>query len=306
VRTAAAGGDGPPTAGPPASSASSPISEDVLARLRAAEEEAAALRAQLASVQKASGEGGAGAVASAPPPTPANRIDGAGLYRESPFGPNSAEASWLSEGQVDFFTGGGLSETAATAGGTIPNSPEAETIVRRRLLIGGAATVGLAAFALVPTDALRLGRPPAPLFTYLTPLVRAGPLFASAATQAAEGEWAALATTLAAIQGPPTEVEANLRSAASHSDVPPRARTAAAELARDALDAVAAIDYDSYFDSVGPPGARGGAREKQFADFSAAAAKAAASKVEAFLALMPAEAVGAARDRVAASAAGGF
>jgi len=285
-------GTGPASGGGPPSS--SPISEDVLARLRAAEEEAAALRAQLASVQ-----GTTGTEEGATPTPPANRIDGPGLYRESPFAPTSAEASWLSEGQVDFFTGGGLSETAATDGGTIPNSPEAEAIVRRRLLIGGAATVALAAFALVPTDALRLGRPAAPLFTYLTPLVRAGPLFATAAAQAEAGDWADLSATLASIQGPPTEVEANLRAAAAHADVPPRARTAAAELARDALDAVAAIDYDSYFDSVGPVGARGGAREKQFADFSSAAAKAAARKVEEFLVLMPADALEAARDRAA-------
>ena len=52
-------------------------------------------------------------------------------------------------------------------------------------------------------------------------------------------------------------------STSSHHPLPlfqAAARTAAAELARDALDAVAAIDYDSYFDSVGPVGGRGGAR----------------------------------------------
>ena len=302
---AAAAGDAPPPQ-PPIGGGGGGISEDVLARLRAAEEEAAALRAQLASVQQTAVEAAEGA-ATTPAAAAGTRIDGAGLYRETPFAPPSAEASWLSESQVDFFAGaGGLGETAGGRAGAAPSTPEVDAIVRRRLLVGGAASVALAAFALVPTDALRLGRPAAPLFTYLTPLVRAGPLLAAAKAQAAEGEWGALAATLASIQGPPTEVEANLRSAAAHADVPPAARTAAAELARDALDAVSAIDYDSYFDSVGPVGGRGGAREKQFADFSSAAAAAAAAKVEAFLALMPGEALQAARDRVAAQAAGGY
>ncbi len=44
--------------------------------------------------------------------------------------------------------------------------------LQRRLLIGSAITVAAAAFALVPTDALRIGRPSKPLFFYLIPLVR--------------------------------------------------------------------------------------------------------------------------------------
>lgn len=43
--------------------------------------------------------------------------------------------------------------------------------LQRRLLIGVLASLGLGAFALVPLDALR-GKPPKPLFYYLTPLVR--------------------------------------------------------------------------------------------------------------------------------------
>lgn len=42
---------------------------------------------------------------------------------------------------------------------------------RRRLLIGAALTAGAAAFALLPTEALR-ARPPKPLYFYIVPLLR--------------------------------------------------------------------------------------------------------------------------------------
>ena len=45
-------------------------------------------------------------------------------------------------------------------------------VLQRRLLLGVVATVALGAFALVPTDALRPGRPSKPLFLYLIPLIR--------------------------------------------------------------------------------------------------------------------------------------
>ena len=45
-------------------------------------------------------------------------------------------------------------------------------VLQRRLLLGVVATVALGAFALVPTDSLRLGKPAKPLFLYLIPLIR--------------------------------------------------------------------------------------------------------------------------------------
>ena len=104
---------------------------------------------------------------------------------------------------------------------------------------------------------------------------------------------AALASALARIQGPPLELEANLRAAAAHADVTAR-REAVQELARDAIEYVASVDYNSYFESVGGSGLRGGTREAAFADFSTRAADAAKAKIAAFLALMPADAVEAA------------
>jgi hypothetical protein len=44
--------------------------------------------------------------------------------------------------------------------------------VQRRLLIGVGLTVALGAFALVPTDALRIDKPSKPLYLYLIPLMR--------------------------------------------------------------------------------------------------------------------------------------
>ena len=43
--------------------------------------------------------------------------------------------------------------------------------MQRRLIIGGVLTAGLAAFALVPTEALR-PKPPKPLYFYVVPLLR--------------------------------------------------------------------------------------------------------------------------------------
>ncbi len=44
--------------------------------------------------------------------------------------------------------------------------------LQRRLLIGVVLTAAALAFALVPTDSLRIVKPPKPLFFYLVPLIR--------------------------------------------------------------------------------------------------------------------------------------
>ena len=175
----------------------------------------------------------------------------------------------------------------------------------RRLVFGGLAAAGAAAFALVPTDALRLGRPQKPLFLYLAPLVRAGPLLDEAARAGEEAEWQTLAGVLARLQGSPCEVEQNLRAAAAHPSVPAAQRARLQEVARDAIEYVASIDYNSYFESVGGTGLKGGAREKAFADFSSKAATAAKGKIQAFLEAMPREDYDAAKAQVEALASMG-
>jgi hypothetical protein len=64
--------------------------------------------------------------------------------------------------------GGGATEAADTAG----PSPEAQATVSKRLLVGGAVTLGLLAFAMVPTKELRL-KPQKPLYFYVVQLLSA-------------------------------------------------------------------------------------------------------------------------------------
>lgn len=172
------------------------ISEELLARLKAAEAEAQRLKVELADA-KAQAVADGTAPAAPPPLLPATkRIDSGDLRRETlafvgahtprlpdaPPGPppgrisltctlapraESKERNWLNETDMDFFTGGGPSEAegAAAAG-------DAEgAVVRRRVLIGLGLTAALGAFALVPTEKLQ-APPSKPLFFYLVPLIR--------------------------------------------------------------------------------------------------------------------------------------
>lgn len=47
-----------------------------------------------------------------------------------------------------------------------------------------------------------------------------------------------------------------------------RTREKAELLARDIIECLDSIDYNKYFDAMGRPGTRGGAKEKQFSEFS--------------------------------------
>jgi hypothetical protein len=80
------------------------------------------------------------------PPRPRSATGAALLLPAAGGGDRSA---WLSEADVDFFTGGGTTESPAAL------DPVAQAQVQRRLLIGGIASVGLAAFALIPTKVRR-------------------------------------------------------------------------------------------------------------------------------------------------------
>ena len=127
------------------------VSEELIARLKAAEEEARALKQQL-NAQQASlagsqpenqGENKAG-----------KRIDGGDLRRETLSFVESRPRNWLSESDVEFFTGGGPSEASGGSAGPSECSDEEQSIVNRRIVVGLAGTVGLIAFALVPTGTL--------------------------------------------------------------------------------------------------------------------------------------------------------
>ena len=88
----------------------------------------------------------------------------------------------------------------------------------RRLIIGGVATAAAAAFALVPTDSLRVTRPSKPLFLYLEPVIAALPLLAQAGDAGSEARWDELAGLLSTLNGP-LALPANLQAAAAHADV---------------------------------------------------------------------------------------
>lgn len=124
----------------------------------------------------------------------------------------SKPRNWLSEADVEFFTGGAPSEVLsngieATSGGEAGE-------VRRRLLIGLALTLGAGIFALVPTE--RLQPPPSkPLFLYLVPLLRVKELLREAQQIIADGNYDQLRAVLSRIEGPPNNVQENLRSAAA-------------------------------------------------------------------------------------------
>jgi hypothetical protein len=149
-----------------------------------------------------------GAAADADRPT--SRIDGGDLRRETLFSVESRQRNWLSEGDVSFFTGGGPSEAAAGEAASEEEQetvkvggwgevreggregavrrvgagrqaapphrarppPGALPTLQRRLLLGLLASMGLAAFALVPTQQLQLSKPSKPLFFYIVPLLR--------------------------------------------------------------------------------------------------------------------------------------
>ena len=125
--------------------------QELIARLRAAEEEARALKEQL-NVQQAS------FVGSQPEIQEENksgkRIDGGDLRRETLSFVESRPRNWLSESDVEFFTGGGPSEASGESTGPSESSEEEKSIVNRRIVFGLAGSLGLIAFALVPTGTL--------------------------------------------------------------------------------------------------------------------------------------------------------
>ena len=68
-----------------------------------------------------------------------------------------------------------------------------------------------------------------------------------------------------------------------------RQRDEATTIGSDLKDYIAQIDYQKYYDAMGAPGARGGQREAEFAEFSLQAVRAAEKKLAELLALMPRE-----------------
>lgn len=275
------------------------LSEDVIARLRAAEEETARLKQQLAQLQQnqpsatAGGAAPAAAVLDARP----QRIDGTDS-RETLFSASrGGKNAWLSEEDVDFITGGGPSEASAISGPT----DEQQALIQRRVLMGAVATAGLAAFALVPTKDLRL-KPARPLYFYLAGLVRVQEQLVQIQELVDNADWDTLRLILPRITGPPGDAKANLFDAIALLD--DRSVVARAEdVAGDFLECVQNIDSPrKYFDAM-PTRQISGAQNAEFVRFSSGALGRARSKLAEFLALMPRDAVATAKQVVAAEAA---
>lgn len=268
---------------PRASGSGSPLGEDVLARLKAAEEEAARLRAELAAAQA-----GKDVVEEKTRPVRIDSTDN----RETLFS-SGQRASWLSEKDVEFFTGSGVGEASSSE----PEDPEAKATVQRRLLIGGLLTVGLGAFALVPTEALR-PKPPKPMYFYLVSLLRVQSLLDDCKAIVEDADWDQLRQALGRIEGPPNNLRQTLDSIIA---LTPDAKTATKVqgLASDLYGYVRDLDYNQYFDAI-PQRSISGAQNAQYAAFSSGALKAAQGKLTELLAVVPAEDLATARAQLSA------
>ena len=304
------GGGAPP---PAAATAAGGLSEDVLARLRAAEQEAARLREELAQVQSqqqqdggssSTSSGSTAAAAAAPSDAAINRIDSTDS-RELPWTAGKRTA-WLSEADVTFFTGAGATEGGQLGeAGSAASSAEEAGVVRRRLLQGALATAALAAFALVPTRALRVGAPSKPLFFYLIPLVRALDQLRDLEPAVEDADWPKLRAARAAIVGAPGNARDNLYDAVAALDSYPDqaairqgAAKRAEALAGEVVEALDALDYNKYFDAAMMGAAPSGSQNLEFVKFTREARKAAEKGLRDFLGLMPTEAVEGARQVV--------
>lgn len=259
------------------------VNEDMLERLRKAEEEAARLRKQLEVAQAVKGAPAAGVKGTKPP-----RIDSID-NRETPFiGGKAERSSWLSEADVDFFVGTGVGETSASAA---PVDPEAEATIQRRLLIAGLLSAGALALALIPTDALA-PKPQKPLYFYLVPLLRIQDLLNECDQIIQDAEWDQLRLVLSRVQGTPNNAQQNLNNVVALLD-DSNTRSKAQKLAFEINDYLNDMDYQKYFDAI-PVRTISGVQNAEFVKFSSAALKATQTRLSQFLRLVPRDALDAA------------
>ncbi|MEW5313376.1 MAG: hypothetical protein WDW38_004947 [Sanguina aurantia] len=186
-----------------------------MARLKAAEDEAARLRKELAGIQ---GE--------APLPAPkvdapkAKRVDGQSQRETLLFdlgGGNRAGQTvgevrdktapdWLSERDVSFL----MSEGPGESGSSVAAMAEAESESNRRLILGSIAGVALGAFALVPTQKLRI-KPEKEMNAYIVPLLRIQGLWDESATEIINNaQWDQLDMMQSRVQRQPNNLRQSL------------------------------------------------------------------------------------------------
>eukprot|EP00244_Chara_vulgaris_P013847 TRINITY_DN825_c0_g1_i1.p1 TRINITY_DN825_c0_g1~~TRINITY_DN825_c0_g1_i1.p1 ORF type:complete len:403 (-),score=55.20 TRINITY_DN825_c0_g1_i1:389-1597(-) len=269
------------------------LESELAAKIAAMEAEAKALRAELA--RRAGKEGADIDLAKLQPQRPEKRIDGTG-YRETlmsgpgrPFTGDAAAPSpdkWgLSEAQL-FLTRGGPTEGGDLAGPAIEEG--AEGIIQRRLLIGVGLAVAAVALAFVK-DPFGRSKPPKPLFLYLAPIMSL--LESLKALEGYEEDASKFQLQLKRVIGSTSSLRENLLSAASSLENDADSERATS-LAFEALDFLNQADYSQYFDNRGEPSL---SQLLEFSRFSFQCVTEASNKLQAFLALMPEEAVSAAR-----------
>mmetsp|Transcript_10954 Transcript_10954/g.30061 ORF Transcript_10954/g.30061 Transcript_10954/m.30061 type:complete len:326 (+) Transcript_10954:60-1037(+) len=269
-----------------------PLDESVLERLRAAEEEAARLRQQLAQQQGNNTQGESGAPAEVIDGQP-RRVDGvearetlfsAGGEKSSSMSPSAP--GWLNEADVQFFLGAAPPnpEMVAAAGGA-GEDPQAKEIVQRRLLITALASAAAIGFALVPTEALR-PRPSKPLYYYIVPILRIKDLLVDDSPEIIENaDWAQLRLLLSRITGTPNKVHENFDNIVALLDSNSN-QGRVQQLRTEFEEYIYNMDFNKYYDSM--PGTKiTGKQNQEFVTFSSQAQKAAVQRLEAILKLLP-------------------
>eukprot|EP00892_Ulva_mutabilis_P012623 jgi/Ulvmu1/9733/UM055_0073.1 len=259
----------------PAKSGSAEINEDVLAKLRAFEEENKKLKEQLATTDSVTEKQDSKSKV---------RVDGSGMKRETLFGSSSSPGSWLSESDVDFFTGGGLTEQSSA------DRDAEESVVKRRLIIGSVLTVGTIALSLIPTEDLD-GFANKPLYMYLVPLLRSIALLEDLAVEVEQGNMGSSAIVVDRILGKPNEARKNLYSAIE--SISPSQRQQAREAISNFVDYIQQIDYNKYYDTVG---VKDGKLMAQYQDFSLKSIQSAIRTGNQILSMFPGDVVADARE----------
>jgi len=205
--------------------------------------------------------------------------------REGGFlGGGKGKSPWLQESQLaDFLASGGPSEAENTA----PITEEEKAVVNRRLFGGIALSAGAIAFALVPVGKQK---PKKPLYFYLTSVLITRSALEELEEDVENVRWEDAKNLLERLLGPPNNIKSNLLLAAGYLEDRKAYRRADA-LARDTVEYLEEVDYMKYFDSRVVPA---GKQEKEFVEFSKKCIRAASSKLDEFLSLMPTDAVEAA------------
>lgn len=176
------------------------LGEEVLERLRRAEEEAATLRKELAALEQEKTD----RLAAQEPERPARRIDSGDLKRETLFSGDAGDSSnWLTERVI----GTGPAETGAEL------TEEERATVGRRLAVGVVLGAAALAFGLTPTEELNLSRPQKPLFFYLVPLVRVRDLLTELEEPVQEARFDEVRAGLSSILGAPNNARENMVNA---------------------------------------------------------------------------------------------